>query len=617
MKSRKNPRLNIIRIYFSFAIIFILGGCAGDVNMLPTLSQKSVPKTNQGVVVVRVINASAYPLPFNQLTITPENLNESKKIKPSRLQALTISTTRNTVFSSPVKSGSYSLDSIRAFHTRGDYWYSRWVGSDAQFGTFSVKPGKVTDLGTIIYYPKPQEDKYLNTLLRQPSSQVANTLNDYFPFYKFSTEQVLTWSEDEYQEERDALFVSVAQNPVTFNTQYLAPDNSIYFIGKLGVILKRTAEKEWETDAVDTNFDLFAITQNKHGDIMVGGDEGVIFFKSLNGEWQNISIENSHHIEELHFSQHGYIELISRKETSLHVMTKPLTNLYEKWKTIVTYDSINGWKGNHENQQKNLVNKLSEKNKTKPTKKNANRIVSAVTNREDDIKTITLKQQSKRDNFVFSAGTNSMYQFNPENWNITEFVNDTDFELDKKIKGGAVKINTSDSDFKLDKKINGGAVKIGIEYAGFWSFNGKPQYYKQDLTSKKWTKIATSIKSCEEGYRHSAKFCVSISKVNIKTRVNSQVFNFTSIPWFANNNQGVAIVSFSGKKKSESAIINTVDGGKTWHHTEYKLPNEFCTQLVNDIKTSLLLSCEGVSSDFYESIDNGKTWTQVREHENF
>ena len=586
-----------IRTYLSLTIILLLTGCASGVNMLPTLSKEITPNKKQGVVVVRVINASAYPLPFNQLTITPKNLNESKEVKPSRLQALTISTTRNTIFSSPVKAGSYSLNSLRAFHIRGDYWYSRWAGTDAQFGTFNVEPGKTTDLGIIIYYPKPQEDKYLNTVLRQPSIKLGDTLHDYFPFYDFSPEQLLTWTEDEYQEERDTLFSSVAQNPVTFNTKYLAPDNSVYFIGKLGVILKRTAAHEWEIDAIDTNYDLFAITQNEHGDIAIGGDEGVVFYKPVNGEWQDISIDNSHHIEELHFTKNGYLELVSRTDTNAYVMHKPITNYSEKWKTIISYNSLQGWQGSNGK----ILSSIRKKEKSNKPK--IKRILSVAVNRDNDIKTVTISQQSTRSEFVFSSGKKTTYEFNPEDWFISEFKNNTDVAI--------------------DTQINAGAVKMGIEFAGFWSLNGKPTYYKQDLVTDQWVKIASSLKSCKEGYKVSGKYCVAINNSNTRIKINNKSFNFTSTPWFKNNNEGTAIVSFSdynfwtGNRSSETAIMNTVDGGKSWNKTEYVLPNEFCTQLVSDVKESMLLSCDGVSSDFYESTDSGKTWTQVREHENY
>jgi hypothetical protein len=600
MNAVKLKNIKIIRVCLLLAFLTLLNGCAGDVNMLPTLSQKTKVATDQGIVVVRIINASAYPLPFNQVTITPKNLNESKKIKASRLQAISAPTTDSMVFSAPVTAGSYALDSIRAFHVRGDYWYSRWAGADAKFGTFNIEPGMVTDLGTVIYYPKPQEDKYLNTILRTSTENPAEALSTYFPFYSFHEEQVLNWTEDEYQEDRDTLFNSVAQNPVTFNADYLAPDNSIYFIGKLGVILKRTSNKEWLLDAVNTNLDLSAIVQSENGDIAVGGDEGVIYFKQLGGDWQNISLEKSHHIEELFFNNNGVLEAISRKETAVYISEKQLSNITSAWRTKATYSAIKGWKDANGN---NLTLHIETEQAPKKSKKKpkAKRVVSVVTNRSSEINSITITQQSLRDDFAFGSGDQTTFTFSPDSWQISEYENSSN----------------------ISRIFDAGTVKLGIEYAGFWSLSGKPTYYKKDLASDTWKKISTTIKSCKADYKISGKYCTSLTDNKKKVKLDNDSFTFTSIPWFSSNTEATAIASFSdynfwsGKRSSETKIINTIDGGKSWHITERKLPNEFCTQLISKVKDSMLLSCNGVSSDFYESNDYGETWLHVREQENF
>jgi len=558
-----------------------------------------MPKENQGVVVVRVINASAYPLPFNQVTITPKNLNQSEKIKPNRLQALPVATTGSTLFSSPVASGSYSLDSIRSFHIRGDFWYERWGPADAQFGTFNVEAGKVTDLGTIIYYPKPEKDKYLNTILRQPSTKPASVLADYFSFYPFDPEQVLTWSEDEYQEDRDALYISMAQNPVTFKTKYLAPDNTIYFIGKLGVILKRTTDKEWQIDAVDTNLDLSTISQSAQGNLIVGGDEGVVFFKPSDDEWHNISTDKSHHIEEAYFNKKGEIEVITRQESKVHILAKPIDKLNSAWVTLATYNSIGEWVDGDGNKQ--IISGSEDDNKSKKTKKKKpKRIVSATTNRNEHINTITIKQQSLRDNIAFGSGDSITYGFNPETWQVVEHDNDTN----------------------IAKTFDAGVVKLGVELAGFWSLTGKPTYYKKDINTGEWAKITTSINSCKADYKRSGKLCIAPDK-KTQIKIQKDDFSFTSIPWYTSNTQATAIASFSdynfwsGRRNNEVKIIKTNDGGQSWQKTDFELPSKFCTHLVSEVKDSMLLACKGVSADFYESVDQGKTWQQVREHENF
>lgn len=590
--------IKITKNFLTLLAIIVLTGCAGGVNMLPTLTEKNSPKGEEGIVVVRVVNASAYPLPFNQFTIAPKNLNESSKIKPSRLQALNIATTNSTIFSSPVKAGSYSLHSIRAFHTRGDFWYERWASADAQFGTFDVKPGQITDLGTIIYYPKPEKDKYINTLLRHPSVLKGKTLADHFPFYSFKDEDVTTWSEDEYQDQREALYASIVQNPVTFNKQYLAPDGTVYFIGKLGVILSRTANKEWEIDAVDSDFDLSAIIKHENGDLVVGGDEGVIFYKSQDGDWQDISIDTSHHIEQFYFDATTTLTVISRQESKLHVMS---WNDQEKnWHTKTTYDYVKGWKNSNPDYQ--VAEKPKEEKKhLRTNNKKPKRIVSAELSTVQGEHIIAVKHQSLAENIAFGTGDTDYYSYDPISWQVNRFKDD----------------------LEIDKIFDAGSVKVGVEYAGFWSWSGKPTYFKQDTNSQEWQKIATSVKQCKSGTSNlQGDICIDdTSKLRVKA--NNKTFSFTSIPWFSDNTHGVAIAAFSdysfwtGQRSNEVKILETFDAGKTWLITENKLPNEFCTQIVNEVKDSLLLSCKGVSSDFYESTDNGKSWSLVREQENF
>ncbi len=252
----KNQLMTFVKKFQPLVFIFIalLAGCSSRIEVLKPLSVNTPLDENKGIVVVRVINASSYPFHFNSVMISPKNLNESEKVKLKELESTFDTTTNSSIFSSQLEAGSYSVTGIYSFHSNGEFWYSRSARTDVKFGTFEIEAGKTTDLGTIIYYPKPQEDLYLNTLLRVPELSPAQVLNTYFPFInKVEPEQVLQWNEDDYQEERNTLFNFVLQNPVTYNKAYLSPDGSVYFIGKLGFILKRDLEKEWHIDAVDTN----------------------------------------------------------------------------------------------------------------------------------------------------------------------------------------------------------------------------------------------------------------------------------------------------------------------------------------------------------------------------
>ena len=600
MHNAANNRFIRLITYFqniSVALMLIvLTGCAGDVNMLSTLSEKTQLKPEQGVIVVRVINTSTYPLPFNQVTITPKNLNESKKIKPSRLQAIYAPLTNSTVFASPIASGSYSFDSIRSFHIQGDYWYSHFVPSDAKFGTFEVKSGQVTDLGTIIYYPKPQKDKVLNILVRQPPEALGNVLDTFLPFYQYDKSYINGWRDDEFEESRNAVYVSAAQNPVAYNKTYLAPDGSVYFIGKLGVILKRSAVGEWSVDAVDTNLDLFAIAQNEQGDLVVGGNEGKLFIKLINDEqWQDISLAATHDIEEVNFTAQNELEVITRQLHQVNVFRVPLVfDEAIQWQPILTYDSIKGW-------QHKIYGRLiaTETKKTNPkkTKKKLKRIVAVSTVQEGQQNRIMISAATGK-NYVFDQGDKVEFSYDPNTWQILDKVTDS----------------------TVSRIFPAGVKTMGIKYAGFWSWTGRPSYFVKDKNDQQWQRIKTRIISCREGFKHKGKYCYSDK---IQEKEKREQFSFISIPWFDSEQHGLAIVSFSdynfwtGQRKNEIKIIETHDGGKTWEKTALTLPNKYCGNLVTQVKDRLLLSCEGYSSDFYESIDQGATWQLVREHENF
>ena len=580
-----------LRLISYLVIALALGGCVGGVKMLPTLSESTELQSNQGVIVVRVINTSSYPLPFNQLTIIPKNINESKKIKPSRLEALRVSTTKSTIFSAQVSSGSYSLDSLRSYHVNGQMWFSRWVEADAKFGTFEIKPGQVTDLGTIIYYPKPQEDKYLNTLVRQTAENKGTTLDSYFPFFSYSKNNVIGWNEDEYEEERNNAFISSAQNPVTFNDHYLAPDNSLYFIGKLGVILKRTAEGEWQTDAVDTNLDLNTIAQNNQQDLVVGGNEGQVFLKKRDQQWQDISITHDHDIAHISWHSNKLIDIISRQETQMTVYRVNIEGKKPLWSTLASYSYFKGWLNSQGQSQ-------HPKKKKKKKSKWDKRIVEIKLDDYDSQNYVTIRLQSFGENYVFSSGDRLKFSYDPQTWQVSK--NNVKTQIPQVFDAGAVKLKTG--------------------YDGLWSWTIGSSYLKFDSQNHTWSEMDTAVRTCKEDYQLKGTKCV-LNHVNFKSK--SERFNFISMPWFSSNLEAIAIASFpdynySGSKRdNEVKIIVTADGGKSWKKTERKLPKEYCTSLIPELKDRLLLSCNGGSGDFYQSFDQGVSWQQVREQENF
>ena len=127
---------------------------------------------------------------------------------------------------------------------------------------------------------------------------------------------------------------------------------------------------------------------------------------------------------------------------------------------------------------------------------------------------------------------------------------------------------------------------------------------------KKLHKPSTFKKPCFCTFLSCSIWCFSTSFSPCNSRVFfSRVSNRSNI-W-------IIVSGLISALAGEIKIVKTNDAGKTWRITDLELPSEFCTRLISKVKDSLLLSCNGTSSDFYESSDFGKSWQHVREHESF
>lgn len=582
----------LFKLIVLVSVVAFLGGCAGGVQMLPTLSQKNNIQPQQGIVVARFINASSYPIPFNYLTISPKNLNESEKIKPLRLTSLESVITESTIFAAPVTAGSYSLDSLYSYYTRGDYWYSRWAMTDASFGTFEVKKGQVTDLGTIIYYPKPQEGKYTNEFSRILSDSPAKTLTQFFPFQTIETDKVLGWNDEGLDEELQEKFISFAQNPVTYKETYKGPNEDVYFFGKLGVIIKRQADGEWMLDAVDAVVDMKTMVESEQGHLLIGGNEGKIFMKQPGSEeWTDVALKHGLNVDQLYIYNGVYVDALTRSHKTVEVYRGNLLDPDFKWNLMASYDRSGSWKNPQGNLQKNFIK--SRKEPAKPSKK---LFTSVSFDDPESPGRLNVESAVRSTEQVFGNTTTNSFAVDLNTWDARKVSNDTEFSRIR----------------------NAGFTKVGVKETGFWSFSSVPDYFVYDTEKSDWVKMSTYVVSCQPEFKSvKNKGCVpregdpdegaKYEKPKLST------FSFVSLPWFKTAEDATAIASVDGRR----VVLQTKSKGKFWEIADGSLPNDYCSILVGDISENLILSCSGATGDFYESEDMGISWQLVREHQDF
>ncbi|MEM7613076.1 MAG: hypothetical protein AAF270_15430 [Pseudomonadota bacterium] len=570
--------------------VAVLSGCASQVDMVEPITAETVPAANEGIVVARIVNASGYPAPLNQLTITPQNLNTSEDVKFQRLQSSGSRLNGTSVFASAVSAGTYSLTSLRAFHSNGTFYYSHAVPSGTELGTFAVAPGQVTDLGTLIYYQKPDGDRFFKEVIRIPE-QPGEVLDKHFSFYAFDESVIQTWNDDGLDDERNTFFASAAQNPTTFEERYLAPDGSLYFLGKLGVILKRTADGEWEMDVVDTNLDLTAIAQNDAGDLVVGGAEGRLFIKRLGEDWSDLSIDHSYDVEHLMFSDETTIDLIALQVLQLSVLRSDLNRPQLGWDEVNTYATVRGWKTSPPPE--------AEKSSNKPSVPKPRRIVRSELHEIDGSHYISIYTIRPSYSPLFGQAKASNYAYTPATW----------------------ETSTPEVMPEIVTSIPAGKSKLGIKSPGFWSWSGLPTYSRYAASTDSWEEVNAFVYRCDTDITTS-NTCGTNESTGKTITPKKTNFSFRSVPWFSSEQDAIAVVTFtdrdfwSGETNYDVKILSTNDGGLTWTDTGRSLPNDFCASFVPEVDDRILLSCSS-TGDFYESTDLGVTWDHVRQHEDF
>ena len=586
--------MRIVSLSLTLALMTLLSsGCASKYfDHRATLDRDHLGAPGDGVVVARIIKTTANNLPFDTLILTPENYQASKNIKLIEISARKSYTPNTTVFAAPIPAGNYSLRSIYYFYSNDRYYWSESIPATANFGTFSVKPGKVTDLGNLIYYHKPDGEKYFKLLARAENQNPGEVLKKYYPFYQYKTEAVNTWNEDGFGEDRQSRFISMVQNPTFYNKIYRAPNNDLYFLGKLGAIIIRRRSGEWDIDAVDTNLDLNAIIRTKRGDLLTGGVEGRLFWKKNGSDWEDISLDHHYVIHELIESGNDRVDVLASKGDKLMVFRGNITGSKPSWSKLTTYHArYYDWERAATKTKEDKKKKKRRRSGTKPQI-----ITGARMSRFMGKDVLVIVTRSRRSPVISSAKLR-YYQIKRKSWQAKEY----------------------DFPGRISAIVEAGAASIGIEEPSFFSFSDKSSFKRFDKKSRSWKKMGDTLLSCS-GTPSARKTCKDEYKTYPARRTR---FDFMRIPWFKNELNALAIARYpnSGSTSEEDAnkltIIKTKDGGKTWIDTGNKLPRPYCISVVSESKDSFLISCSGATGDFFESKDEGKTWTHVRQHEDF
>lgn len=573
------------------ASLFLSGCATSRYEKAPGLSFAQEPTAEQGLVVARLIDTETTFFQFNQIILAPENINEDKESKYQKLTILKPMQDGNSLFTGILKPGRYSIQSYGYQYFLG-YWISDFSSVGVSFGTFEVKAGQVTDLGTFIHYSKPSDDVFINTLTRAPNPEVGEVLAKHYSFYKFDTENLLTWDEDDSAEEHESLYVSMAQNPNNFTEISKTQDDHIYFLSPLGVMLIRDHEGEWDMDAVDSNMFLTAIDKSPDGSVLTGGYEGTFFYKPAEGDWIDVSMAPEWTVDLIEFRSANEAIIVRHNRNDVLVELATIQGDAVQLKELNRYEGRgNGWQHFEKNAQEAAVKDAKEAEKLNYR-----------------IKDVNAFEFEGRWNLGIKVASQSNYLLLAESTNLT-------FDYDKTTNVA----KTKKFDKRIDYVVATGGRLIGVDKPGTWSWSGKYEFYSYQEKTKTWELIEKKVQWCgdHEILATEEKRCESGAKVK-----SSDFWTIGSLVKTPNDDTfAIGVISDFKSDNDESyshiRLLKSSDNGKTWKDSKATFPNKVCFHLVPQVTDRLLLSCESYSSDFYESTDEGKTWQHVRQQEAF
>jgi hypothetical protein len=259
---------------------------------LPELEDAEVVNPVNGYVLIQVADTTpiGQSYPVNQITFAPIDLNESSEIKSPRVVALEAKSESTSLFVVELEPKEYSLQSLRAYYNFQNAYLSQFYPAGIDLGTFTVNSGRMTDLGTLAVFIRRRGVDYFYDTARAPSTPRKSQLfRERFPNLAAGISNLDspdTWNADGLDTDYADGYRLAVSRQVTFGQPLLdEATGAASFPGHMGLILNRTADRQWLLEALQEDVRVSSITTIDDQKAIVTEFDDIYVREEATGNW--------------------------------------------------------------------------------------------------------------------------------------------------------------------------------------------------------------------------------------------------------------------------------------------------------------------------------------------
>lgn len=287
------------------------------------ISDKKLDPGSRGYIMARVLNNTG-EFEFNRwdhMVVTSANSAGDQKKVLYYVPAVHGGESSTRLFFGVLPAGDYAITMLREYIPQLDL--IRTAPAPATLGTFSIVPGRVTDLSAMLYQPlaSSTKDQKFTITRDQDTLDLFPQIESNFPelTQHISKDRVFGWrtaSIDNSQAANDALRGISLRYP-SLNGTLKSIDQNAVALSSVGVLLERDANAEWTIHDTGFRVNLNDLVRLANGSYLISAEFGLLLHsKSLSGPWQQLtSPATASNLTALIPDTQGGIYLIARRGT--------------------------------------------------------------------------------------------------------------------------------------------------------------------------------------------------------------------------------------------------------------------------------------------------------------